>query len=61
MRLDWSELNLPSFTLLDIRDLWQGRDLPQASGSLNVEVNPHAMVLLKVTPARGRRGGRTGA
>jgi alpha-galactosidase len=61
VRLDWSVLNLPSYTLLDIRDLWQARDLPQASGSLNVEVKPHAVVLWKVTPARGRKGGRAGA
>jgi hypothetical protein len=53
-------MNLPSYMLLDIRDLWQARDLPQASGSLNVEVKPHAVMLLRVTPARSRQGARAG-
>lgn len=60
VRLDWSAMNLPSYMLLDIRDLWQARDLPQASGSLNVEVKPHAVMLLRVTPARSRQGARAG-
>jgi len=51
VRLDWSALNLPSYTTLDVRDLWLAKDLPSARASLSVQVAPHAVVMLKVTPA----------
>jgi hypothetical protein len=40
---------------LDVRDLWLGKDQPRATGSLTAEVKPHALVMLKVTPARNNR------
>jgi len=52
IRLDWSALNLPAYVPLDVRDLWLGKDRPQATGSLTAEVAPHAVLMLKVTPAR---------
>jgi alpha-galactosidase len=55
IRLDWSALNLPSYVTLDVRDLWLGKDQPRATGSLTAEVKPHALVMLKVTPARNIR------
>lgn len=55
IRLDWSALNLPSYVTLDVRDLWLGKDQPRATGSLTAEVKPHALVMLKVTPARNNR------
>jgi len=36
----------------DVRDLWQLRNLKRASGSIAMDVPPHAAVILKVTPAR---------
>jgi len=55
IRLDWSALNLPSYVTLDVRDLWLGKDQLRASGSLTAEVKPHALVMLKLTPARNNR------
>jgi alpha-galactosidase len=55
MRLDWSVLNLPPYVSVDVRDLWRRRDGPQAAGSLTVDVAPHAVVLLKLTPARNNQ------
>ena len=55
IRLDWSALNLSSYVTLDVRDLWLGKDQPRATGSLTAEVKPHALVMLKVTPARNNR------
>jgi alpha-galactosidase len=52
IRLDWSALNLPAYLSVDVRDLWSGKNGPQATGSLTVQVAPHAAVMLKVTPAR---------
>ncbi len=56
IRLDWSALDLPDYVPLAVRDLWAAKDLARATGSLAVGVAPHAVVLLKVVPARpGRR------
>jgi alpha-galactosidase len=52
IRLDWSALNLPAYVPLDVRDLWLGKNLPRATGSLTAEVAPHAVLMLQVTPAR---------
>ena len=53
IRLEWSALNLPAYVPLEVRDLWLGRSLPRATASLTAEVAPHAVLMLKVTPARG--------
>jgi alpha-galactosidase len=55
VRLDWSVLNLPSYLIMDVRDLWAAKDLPPASASLTIDVKPHAVVMLKMTPARNRK------
>ena len=55
VRLDWSVLNLPSYLLMDVRDLWAAKDLPPISSSLTIDVKPHAVVMLKMTPARNRK------
>jgi hypothetical protein len=34
-----------------VRDLWQQKNLKRASGSLSMDVAPHAAVVLKLTPA----------
>jgi alpha-galactosidase len=52
IRLDWSALGLPAYLTVDVRDLWSGKDAPHATGSLTADVAPHAVVMLKVTPAR---------
>jgi alpha-galactosidase len=55
IRLDWSALSLPDYLTVDVRDLWAGKDEPHATGSLSADVAPHAVVMLKVTPARTSR------
>ena len=47
-------IKTPYVTVI-VRDLWRGKDGPQATGNLVAEVAPHAVVLLKVTPARSNR------
>ena len=36
---------------LQVRDLWRQTDLPDADGSISVTIEPHGVVLLKLTPA----------
>jgi alpha-galactosidase len=55
IRLDWSALNLPTYLTVDVRNLWSGMDEPHATGSLTANVAPHAVVMLKVTPARSSK------
>jgi alpha-galactosidase len=55
IRLDWSQLGLPSYLPLEIRDLWQHRDLAVARRSLSLLVPPTAVRMLRETPARPRR------
>jgi alpha-galactosidase len=35
-----------------VRDLWRQKDLPDMDGKLEVSVNPHGVLLLKLTPAK---------
>jgi len=35
-----------------VRDLWRQADLPEADGEVSATVNPHGVVLLRLTPAR---------
>jgi len=49
---DWDTLRWPSFLQAEVRDLWQHSNLQRASGSIAMEVAPHAAVILTVTPAR---------
>jgi alpha-galactosidase len=42
IRLDWSALSLPDCLTVEVRDLWSGKDQPQATGSLSADVAPHA-------------------
>jgi alpha-galactosidase len=55
IRLDWSALSLPTYVTVAVRNLWSGMDEPHATGSLTANVAPHAVVMLKVTPARGSK------
>ena len=55
IRLDWSALHLPAYVTIDVRNLWSGTDGPHATGSLAADVAPHAVVMLKVTPARSSK------
>jgi alpha-galactosidase len=48
----WDTLRWPSYLQADVRDLWQHKNLERASGSIAMEVAPHAAVILKITPAR---------
>ncbi len=34
-----------------VRDLWRQKDLPDATGTIDVTVRPHGVVLLKFSPA----------
>jgi alpha-galactosidase len=34
-----------------VRDLWRQTDLPDAKGALNVAIQPHGVILLKMSPA----------
>ena len=52
IRLDWSELGLPAYLPLELRDLWRHEDLPVATGSLTLEVPPTAVRMLRETPVR---------
>jgi alpha-galactosidase len=52
IRLDWEALHLPSYVTMNVRDLWLHQDRPKATGSLTVEVAPHAAVFLKMAIAR---------
>ena len=37
-----------------VRDLWRQKDLPDATGQVEVDVRPHGVVLLKFTPAEAK-------
>jgi alpha-galactosidase len=53
VRLDWSALNLPRDLAMEVSDLWTGEQGPRTSRSMTAEVRPHAVVMWKLTPARG--------
>jgi len=50
--VEWDTLRLPSYLPVDVRDLWQGKDLKRATRSVGMNVAPHAAVILKITPTR---------
>lgn len=52
-------MSLPAYLTINVRDLWSGKDAPHATGNLTADVAPHAVVMLKVTPARSSRSRQT--
>jgi alpha-galactosidase len=47
---DWDSLRWPSYLQVDVRDLWQRKNLKRVRGSISMDVPPHAAVILKLTP-----------
>jgi alpha-galactosidase len=45
-------LRVPDYLPLEVRDLWQHKNLKRAVGSVGADVPPHAAVMLTVTAAR---------
>jgi alpha-galactosidase len=41
-----------------VRDLWRQTDLPDVDGAITVKINPHGVVLLKLTPVAGKVASR---
>ena len=54
IRLTWSELGLPAYLPLRLRDLWRHKDLPVATGSVTFPVAPTSVIMLRETPVRPR-------
>lgn len=52
IRLKWSELGLPGYLPLRLRDLWRHKDLPVATQGVTFKVAPTSVVMLRETPAR---------
>jgi alpha-galactosidase len=46
----WAQLDWPPTLRARIRDLWQHRDLPRATGQVGATVAPHGVVMLRVEP-----------
>jgi len=46
----WAQLDWPPTLRARVRDLWQHRDLPRASGSFRATVAPHGVVMLRLEP-----------
>ena len=57
IRLTWSELGLPNYLPVQLRDLWRHRDLPLATGAVRFRVAPTSVIMLTETPVQpGHRG-----
>ena len=54
IRLTWSELGLPAYLPLRLRDLWRHKDLPVATGSVTFPVAPTSVIMLRERPLRPR-------
>jgi alpha-galactosidase len=44
----WAQLGMTPAARLRVRDLWQHRDLPRATGSVRATVAPHGVVMLRL-------------
>lgn len=45
---DWGQLGWPANLRARVRDLWQHRDLPRATGGVSATVAPHGAVMLRL-------------
>ena len=45
---NWAQLGWPPALRARVRDLWQHRDLPRATGQVGATVAPHGVVMLRV-------------
>lgn len=52
IRLRWSELGLPGYLPVRLRDLWRHKNLPVATHGVTFEVAPTSVVMLTETPVR---------
>jgi alpha-galactosidase len=48
----WSEVGYPNYLKADVRDLWRKNSVGIFSGGYSAEVNPHGVVMIKVTPIK---------
>lgn len=46
----WEDLNYPPSLTAAVRDLWQAKDLPRATGKLSANVEPHSVVMVTLKP-----------
>ncbi len=53
-RLKWSELGLPGYLPLRLRDLWRHENLPLATRGVTFTVAPTSVIMLRETPVRPR-------
>jgi len=52
LRLTWETLRLPPYLRVDSVDLWTGKRIHGATGSLGFELAPTSAVMLRVTPTK---------
>ncbi len=52
IRLRWSELGLPGYLPVRLRDLWRHKNLPVATHGVTFEAAPTSVVMLTETPVR---------
>ena len=52
IRLKWSELELPGYLPLRLRDLWRHENLPVATRGVTFTVAPTSVIMLRETPVR---------
>jgi alpha-galactosidase len=50
IRADWPLIGYPAKLKARVRDLWEHRDLPAATGGVEATVRGHAAVVLRITP-----------
>ena len=50
VQVAWEDLGYPARLSASVRDLWAGRDLPQAKGAFSAQVAPHGAVMVKIQP-----------
>lgn len=55
IELKWSELGLPGYLPLRLRDLWRHKDLPVATHDVMFTVAPTSVVMLLETPVHPRK------
>jgi len=50
VRVNWRQLDI--YHMWKVRDLWRQKDMGEANGSFSAEVDPHGVVLVKMTPLK---------
>ena len=53
--VSWHELGLSDDAPLQVRDLWQHKDVGLVSGTFTARVPPHEVVMIRIASARGRQ------